>query len=73
MFWFLFKLNFIFLLKLKYNVIKIIKNVIKNKIKRINQFIGAICGIKKYFIIILIWQINVILILTNFFFIRSNC
>lgn len=37
---------------------------------KISQFIGAICGIKKYIFIniILIWQINVIIYLTNFFF-----
>lgn len=41
------------------------------KIKRINQLIGAIWGIKKYyFVIILVWQTNVIF-LTNFF-IRSK-
>lgn len=45
-------------------------NIKKIKIKvkyKDNQFIGAICGIKNYyFIIILAWQANVIL-LTKFF------
>jgi len=40
--------------------------IIIKKMNNINQFIGAICGIKKYSVIILIWQINVIY-LTNFF------